>query len=237
MADSPVAPPIEASFGNLAATVPATIGIAIARPGIAEVYSLGRWSSGVAWSTIKVPLAIAALRADPGRARDLVVKAITESDNHASEQLWSQLGEPAEAAGRVGAVVNECGDPDTVVEWQRLRRGYTAFGQTQWALGRQARFAAKLPGIADAAPVVDLMRRLTPAQRWGLAAKGFAAKGGWGPGVRGDYLVRQFGIVPTDSGHVGVALAAQAHAFEAGVEVVDAMTDWLVAHLPALSER
>ncbi|ORW98155.1 hypothetical protein AWB92_00065 [Mycobacterium sp. IEC1808] len=237
MADSPVAPAIEASFEKLAATVPATIGVAIAPPGVAEVYSWGRWSSGVAWSTIKVPLAIAALRADPGRARELVVKAITESDNHASEQLWSQLGEPAEAAGRVRAVVHECGDPDTVVESQRLRRGYTAFGQTQWALRRQARFAAQLPGLADAATVVDLMRRLTPAQRWGLAAKGFAAKGGWGPGVRGDYLVRQFGIVPTDSGHVGVGVAAQAHAFEAGVEVVDAMTDWLVAHLPALSER
>ncbi|OBI81843.1 hypothetical protein [Mycobacterium sp. 1245805.9] len=236
MADSPVAPAIEASFGKLAAAVPATIGIAIARPGVAEVYSLGRWSSGVAWSTIKVPLAIAALRADPGRAEGLVVKAITESDNQASEQLWSQLGEPAEAAARVRAVVNECGDPDTVVESQRLRRGYTAFGQTQWTLRRQARFAAHLPGIAGATTVVDLMRHLTPAQRWGLAAKGLAAKGGWGPGVRGGYLVRQFGIAPTDSGHVGVALAAEAHAFESGVEVVGAMTDWLVAHLPAVAQ-
>ncbi|OBK46317.1 serine hydrolase [Mycobacterium sp. 1081908.1] len=236
MDDSPVAPAIEASFEKLAAKVPATIGIAVARPDVAEVYSMGRWSSGVAWSTIKVPLAIAALRGDPGRARDLVVKAITESDNHASDQLWSQLGDPAQAAGRVQAIVGECGDPDTVVESRRLRRGYTAFGQTDWTLRRQARFAAQLPGIADASAVIDLMCRLTPAQRWGLAAKGVAAKGGWGPGVRGDYLVRQFGIVPTDSGHVGVAIAAQAHAFEAGVEVVDAMTDWLVAHLPVIAQ-
>jgi len=237
VADSPVAPAIEASFEELAATVPATIGIAIARPDVAEVCSLGRWSSGVAWSTIKVPLAIAALRGDAGRARDLVVKAITESDNHASEQLWSQLGEPAEAAGRVQAVVNESGDAATVVESQRLRQGYTAFGQTHWALAGQARFAAQLPGIADAATVVDLMCRLTAAQRWGLAAKGIAAKGGWGPGVRGDYLVRQFGIIPTDSGDMGVALAAQAHAFEAGLDVVDAMTDWLVGQLPAITAR
>ncbi len=83
-------PQLEASFEELAATVPATTGIAIARPGITEVHSLGRWSGGVAWSTIKVPLAIAALRNDRARAHDLVVKAITESDNHASEQLWSQ---------------------------------------------------------------------------------------------------------------------------------------------------
>jgi ribulose kinase len=55
--------------------------------------------------------------------------------------------------------------------------------------------------------------------------------------VRGDYLVRQFGVVPTPSGHVGVALAAQAHAFEGGVSALDAMTDWLVARLPALTEQ
>lgn len=235
MDDSPLTPAIEASFEELAATVPATIGIAIARPNRAEVWSLGRWSSGVAWSTIKVPLAIAALRGDAGRARDLVVKAITESDNHASEQLWSQLGDPAEAAGRVQAVVNESGDAATMVESRRLRPGYTPFGQTRWTLVGQARFAAQLPGISDAATVIDLMCRLTAAQRWGLATKGVAAKGGWGPGVRNDYLVRQFGVVPTDSGHVGVALAAQAHAFEAGVDVLDAMADWLVGQLPAIT--
>jgi hypothetical protein len=232
VADSPVA----ASFEELAATVPATIGIAIASPDQSEPYPLGRWSSGVAWSTIKVPLAIAALRRDRPRARDLVVKAITESDNDASEQLWSQLGEPADAARQVTAVVNESGDTATVVESRRLRQGFTAFGQTQWTLGRQAHFAARLPYLSDAATVIDLMHRLTSGQRWGLAAKGFAAKGGWGPGVDGDYLVRQFGFIPTESGHVGVALAAQAQAFEAGVEVLNAMTDWLVGHLPALTE-
>ena len=127
-------PQLEASFEELAAAVPATTGIAIARPGITEVYSLGRWSGGVAWSTIKVPLAIAALRNDRARANDLVVKAITESDNHASEQLWSELGEPADAARLVQAVVAEGGDTATVVESRRLRPGYTAFGQTQWPL-------------------------------------------------------------------------------------------------------
>ncbi|MDR3656062.1 MAG: hypothetical protein P4L48_10405, partial [Mycobacterium sp.] len=74
-------------------------------------------------------------------------------------------------------------------------------------------------------------------QRWGLAAKGFAAKGGWGPGLRGDYLVRQFGMVPAASGHVGVALAAQANSFEAGVDVLNTMADWLLNHLPDLAEQ
>lgn len=229
-------PRLESSFDELADAVPATIGIAIARPGL-EVHSMGGWASGVAWSTIKVPLAIAALRGDRARAHDLVVKAITESDNYASEQLWSRLGAPADAARRVQAVINEGGDTATVVESQRLRPGFTAFGQTQWPLDRQARFAARLPGIGGAAPVIDLMHRLTNDQRWGLAAKGVAAKGGWGPGIRGGYLTRQFGLLATDSGHVGVALAAEARTFEAGVEALNAMTGWLVDHLPELTDQ
>ena len=235
MTSRPLQLVLETSFEQLSAAVPANIGMAIARPD--RTYSLGRWTSGVAWSTIKVPLAIAALRTDSARAQDLVVKAITESDNPASEQLWSQLGNPTEAARKVQLIVGECGDAGTVVESRRLRRGLTAFGQTQWTLERQARFAAQLSLIPEATTVIDLMRHLVIGQRWGLAAKGIAAKAGWGPGVNGDYLVRQFGIVPTQSGHWGVALAAETHdgMFETGVEVVNTLTDWLVSRLPVLA--
>jgi hypothetical protein len=235
MTSRPLQLALEASFEQLSAAVPANIGMAIARPD--RSFSLGQWTSGVAWSTIKVPLAIAALRTDSSRTQDLVVKAITESDNPASEQLWSQLGNPADAARKVQLVIGECGDAATVVELRRLRRGFTAFGQTQLALERQARFAAQLSLIPDATPVVDLMHHLAIEQRWGLAAKGVAAKAGWGPGVNGDYLVRQFGIVPTQSGQWGVALAAEAHdgVFETGVEVVDKLTDWLMSRLPSLA--
>ena len=235
MTSRPLELALETSFEQLSAALPADVGIAIARPD--RTYSLGRWTSGVAWSTIKVPLAIAALRADSARAEDLVVKAITESDNPASEQLWSQLGNPADAARKVQLVIGKSGDAATVVESRRLRLGFTAFGQTQWTLERQARFAAQLPLMPDGAAVIDLMRQLTIGQRWGMAAKGYAAKAGWGPGVQGDYLVRQFGIVPTQSAEWGVALAAQAHdgVFETGVEVVNSLSDWLVSRLPSLA--
>lgn len=235
MTSRPLEFALEASFEQLSAAVPATVGIAIARPD--RTFSLGRWWSGVAWSTIKVPLAIAALRSDWSRARDLAIKAITESDNHASEQLWSQLGDPADAARKVQIVIAEAGDTATVVEPRRLRPGFTAFGQTQWTLQRQARFAAELSSIPDASEVIDLMRRLTTGQQWGLAAKGIAAKAGWGPGVQGEYLVRQFGIVPTPYGQWGVALAADAGdgVFETGVEAVNALTDWLLSRLPGLA--
>jgi hypothetical protein len=235
MTSRPLGLAIESSFEQLSATVPANIGISICRPD--RTFSLGRWSSGVAWSTIKVPLAIAALRHDRRLAQDLVVKAITESDNPASEQLWSQLGNPADAARQVEAIIRESGDASTMVESRRLRRGFTAFGQTQWTLDRQATYAAQLSVIPDGAAVIGLMHQITDVQRWGLAAKGIAAKAGWGPGVHGGYLVRQFGIVPTQSGQWGVALAAEAHdgVFETGVEVVNSLSDWLVSRLPALA--
>lgn len=225
---------LQASFRQVRDAVPATIGAAVATPG-GELWSSGDWSTGVAWSTIKVPLAIAALRSDPSRATGLLAKVITESDNPASEALWSQLGKPTDAARRVQAVIAESGDADTVVESRRLRHGFTPFGQTQWSLVGQATFAARLPSLVDAESVIALMHRLTAAQRWGLAAKGFAAKGGWGPGVHGDYLVRQFAVIPSSSGLFGAALAAQAGSFAAGVAALNTMADWFLAHLPELS--
>lgn len=227
-------PDVQASFDELTGCVSASIGVAIAYPGTAGGYSLGDWSTGVAWSTIKVPLAIAALRGDPTRAEPLVVKAITESDNPASEGLWSALGEPAIAARQVQAVIAAAGDPATVVQAQRVRPGFTAFGQTQWPLSSQAQFAANLADVPGSAFVIDLMHQLAPRQRWGLAAKGIAAKGGWGPGLAGDYLVRQFGMLPVGSGRLGAALAAEAPTFEIGVKLLTTMAEWLMEHLPKL---
>ena len=213
------------------------VGIAIASVGSSPV-SLGTWSSGVAWSTSKVPLAIAALRAGVGTG-ELVNLTITQSDNAAAEELWSRLGDPADAARQVCAVIREAGDAATVVESRRLREDYTPFGQTRWSLIDQARFAAGLTQVADAAHVVDLMGSLGAEHRWGLAAKGFPAKGGWGPGLGDDYLVRQFGVVPTGSGSIGVAVAAEFHdgGYETGVDVVNSLADWLVDRLPDLTQE
>ncbi len=214
---------LETSFQNLSRSVPATIGVAIASAG-AEPVSLGEWSDGVAWSTIKVPLAVAALRAGVAHP-DQLVAAITRSDNAAAEELWSQLGDPA--APLVQSVLREAGDPVSVVESRRLRAEYTPFGQTRWSLTDQARFAAGLSRVSGASRIVDLMGTLSADHLWGLAAKGFAAKGGWGPGLTGGYLVRQLAIV---SETVGVAVAAevQGGGYEAGVDAINSLADWVV---------
>lgn len=189
-----------------------------------DATSFGAWTSGAAWSTIKVPLAVAALRAG---LCEPVGPVIVHSDNQAAEVLWSCLGDGA--ARQVQSVIREAGDPTTVVESRRLRAEYTPFGQTSWALVDQARFAAGLSRVADAAPVVQLMGQLCTEHRWGLAAKGYAAKGGWGPGRNGDYLVRQFGVVAG----AGVALAVELHdaGYDAGVDIVDKLADWVVDRL------
>jgi hypothetical protein len=216
---------LEASFQELSGSVPATIGVAIASAdGARPVAALGEWSEGVAWSTIKVPLAVAAFRVGVAHS-DQLVAVITRSDNAAAEELWSQLGDPA--APLVQSVLREAGDPVSVVESRRLRAEYTPFGQTRWSLADQARFAAGLSRVSGASRVVDLMGALCVDHRWGLAAKGFAAKGGWGPGLTDEYLVRQFAIV---SGTVGVAMAAEVRkgGYEAGVDALNSVADWVV---------
>jgi hypothetical protein len=223
---------LAAAFDEFSSAVPAKTGIAVVPVG-GRLVSMGRWSSGVAWSTVKVPLAIAAL--SEGNAA-LVSRTITQSDNNAAEELWSQLGDSA--TNLVQSVVRAAGDPTTVVESRRLRPEYTPFGQTRWSLADQARFAAGLSRVPQASRIIDLMRDLAPAHRWGLSAKGFAAKGGWGPGIADDYLVRQFAVIPTGSATIGVALAAEVGdgGYEAGVEVVNLLTDWLVERLPGLTD-
>ena len=177
----------------------------------------------MAWSTSKVPLAVAAIRAGSA-SRDQIFATIARSDNAAAEQLWSQLGDPA--AQLVQSVIREAGDPTTVVESRRLRAEYTPFGQTRWSLADQARFAAGLSRVPGAIDIVEIMRNLSAEHHWGMAAKGFAAKGGWGPGNSGEYLVRQLAIV---SGTVGVALAAEVSigGYQTGVDIINSLADWV----------
>ncbi|WP_286135188.1 hypothetical protein [Mycobacterium sp. UM_Kg1] len=230
------AEPLQASFAQLANTVPGNVGLAYAPVGQNGVVTLGSLQSGVAWSTIKVPLAIAAIHANRPNAQELAAKAVTASDNDAAEQLWSSLGPAPQAAQQVQAVLRAGGDTGTAVESRRLRPEFSAFGQTQWPLARQAVFAAHLPCMPPAAPVYSLMRNTVTDQRWGLAGIGAPTKGGWGPGRDGGYLVRQFGIVGTPRGDLAVALAAEPKdgSFGSGVAALNQMTQWLSAHAAEL---
>lgn len=81
--------------------------------------------------------------------------------------------------------------------------------------------------------VLDWMANLS-AGNWGLANNDAPSKGGWGPGESGGYLVRQLGIMHTDTGDVGVAVAASASSFDAGVAALNQIASWLKTHTAEL---
>jgi hypothetical protein len=230
--------PLAADFAQLQSRLHAQIGFAVSAVGNGRSPSaLGDWHRGTAWSTIKVPLAIAALRQqDPPQVTDAMKAAITESDNAAAESIWASLGDPVTAAHKVEAVLREAGDL-TTVQSQRVRPPFTAFGQTDWSLIDQARFLAFAWCDSQDAPIFSLMEQVEPDQRWGIGTvAGTQFKGGWGPSPSGSYLVRQMGVLSGPTGKVAVAMAAQpaSGSFADGTQDLTEMADWLTAHMTSL---
>jgi len=236
-----IAPPpaaLAADFAQLETKLHAVAGIAISAVGTAQApITLGDWQSGPAWSTIKVPLIIAALREEnPPVVTGAMNSAITESDNAAAELIWAGLGDPVIAAHTVEAVLRQTGDP-TTVQSQKVRPEFTAFGQTDWSLTNQVRFTSA--AVCDSAneAIFALMGRIESGQSWGIGTiPGTRFKGGWGPSPTGSYLVRQMGVLAAPNGFVAVALAAQPASgkFEDGTADLTEMATWLTAHLGAL---
>lgn len=224
---------LRSEFGRLQAALPGDVGVAFGSPG-GRVIVLGTLTTGPAWSTMKVPLAIAFVRR-AGASPASVRRAITLSDNPAAMTLWNELGaSTATRVARVQEVMTDAGDRVTRVQGQVVRAGFTPFGQTTWSLQAQQAFAARLPCIRAAAPVLTLMGQIDPSQRWGLGRVGTHPifKGGWGPSPAGAYLVRQFGLIRVRSGTVAVAIAAQPAdgSFATGALYLDRLARWVAAH-------
>ncbi|WP_139279964.1 hypothetical protein [Rhodococcoides yunnanense] len=195
-----------------------------------QVQVLGDWSTGVAWSTIKVPLAVAAMRATGSAELPSATSAIINSDNGAAEELWAGLGDPSAAAAAVEQVLLDGGDTSTNVQPERIRPGYTPFGQTEWSLAQQAQFSSELQCVDTGSAVVDLMRQISSDQSWGLGRiPDSAFKGGWGPDENGGYLVRQLGIIEVADGFTAVAVAAEpdSGSFYDGTVMLDAIAEML----------
>jgi hypothetical protein len=234
----PVSAALAADFAQLQTRLHAVAGIAVSAVGDGQApMTLGEWQSGPAWSTIKVPLIIAALREEQRpTVTDAMTAAITESDNAAAESIWAGLGDPATAAHKVDAVLRETGDP-TTVQSQKVRPEFSAFGQTEWPLTDQVRFISVAFCDKANAPVFALMGQVQHDQSWGIGTvSGSRFKGGWGPSPTGGYLVRQVGVLNSPAGAIAVALAAQPASgqFDDGVAALTQMASWLTVHLTAL---
>lgn len=222
-------------FAALSRRLLGRVGVAVTTLRGTPVETLGSLQGGVAWSTAKAPVAMAAIAAGTAAAGDLR-QAITASDNAAAERLWAGLGAPATAAGAATGQLRGAGDRRTTIESRRLRAGYTAFGQTYWRLADQARFVAGMGCSAAGRRVLTLMGSVISSQRWGLGQAGGRQrlKGGWGPGVTpgsGDgWMERQMGIIDVGGRPLVVAIASDGPGHEADMLTLTTLAKWVAAH-------
>jgi hypothetical protein len=234
-----------AAFKKMKPTLRGQVGVAIVAfvDGKPYTVELGQLRTGVAWSTSKVPIAMALHTRNGGRVTAQMRSAITVSDNSAALGMWSALGGGKAAASRTQAQLRLAGDPKTRVQSSVLRPGFTPFGQTDWRLADQALLAATMPCMSSGPAVLRLMDNVTSSQQWGLGTinSGARFKGGWGPGVRpgvgGGYFVRQFGLITIGKNQYGVAIASRPSdgQFGTGVRALNRTSTWLASYVTKTS--
>lgn len=229
------------SFGRVERSLGGQHGLAVSALGFNQpVEHVGAVMGGVAWSTSKVPIAMAVIAKGATRAqRADIVRSITVSDNAAAMRLWSSLGGGETAASAGDRQLRRGGDMRTNVEDRTLRGdGYTPFGQTNWMLDDQVRFTAGLVCSRAGAAVLGVMNDVIAGQRWGLGSASIPAqlKGGWGPGslpgVEGMYFVRQLGVITIKGIPLAAAVATRPAdgSPESGTRNLTAIARWLVSH-------
>ncbi|AXE37838.1 hypothetical protein [Acidipropionibacterium virtanenii] len=201
-----------------------------------QPWTAGIMTGGPAWSTIKIPIVLANLRAGTATGTDSTVRAaLTRSDNEAAENLTRRLGADAQAARAVGAELARHHDTRTRPATTTDRPDFSVLGQTMWSLPDQTAFMASMACTADAAPVRTLMGQVASDQRWGLGTlAGSRFKGGWGPGIDGRYLVRQTGIITVGKNQYAVSMEAVASdgSFAGGTAALDRLS----ARLPGVAK-
>lgn len=224
-------PGLAAEIREIAEKYDGEAAVALALPGAESGHGpviYGELSDTAAWSTSKVPVAIASLGANEWVA-DLVPPMISESDNDAAESMWVSLGGETAAAESVNEVLRAGGDSATEFE------AWLAPGDTEWELADQAAFGANLPCLDGAEPVLEAMGDIVDYQSYGLGdIAGSRFKGGWGPDGEGGYLIRQFGVIPAEGGDVGVAIAARPGdgTDDTGRDMLDELAAAIAEHMP-----
>ena len=193
----------------------------VGRHGGRATVAVGSFTAGdnrpePAFSTMKVPLAIAALRQSQAFYPDAEA-AVTRSDNPAAHHMFGQVP----AAGYEG-VIREAGARTTTPAGYQMG--------TLWTTSDQAEFASGLRCVAGHEPVLDMMGRIVDYQHWGLGRIGGARyKGGWNY-HEGGHLARQFGLIPGPNGDIAVAITAHSpKGYEGSFAMLDELADGLSA--------
>lgn len=246
-----LAPDASASFATLTAGLPGRVELAVTPLGAGRREVLGLDGAAHGWSTTKVPVLVALLRARgaaglTSQEHALAQSAITESNNESVLALFGDLeqlkGGLVGASQSMESLLRMSGDNETVVTTAPPPPGaVTTFGQTEWRPGEAVKFFRALALDCLLSPsrtnyVLGLMENIEPSESWGLGSAGFSSvafKGGWGPESGGGYLVRQSGIIDprSPSNGVAVAIVAFAPSFGAGTEMLTSTATWLRQHL------
>ena len=211
------------------------VGVAVVAPGSSDVMSAGSWAGGRAWSTINVPLAIAAERlannavgavndpygnhCDYGKVSDATADAVGKSNNCAAWWLWQSVGgDGGNGANSVSAVLRDGGDNSTNVVATGDGASLTA-SRTVWSLKDQAVFVANLSSVNGSGNIMKYMNSQNANdKKAGLNVfDKSASKGGWGSGVGA--ATRQFGLVKMSNGQC-MAVAIGANYFDSSYDVL-----------------
>ncbi|NMO03972.1 hypothetical protein HH308_22410 [Gordonia sp. TBRC 11910] len=235
---APDAAALKQGWKKLKVSQPVSVSIAAVGNPSARI-DLGTPLTEVAWSTIKVPLAIAAERHNNGPLT-ATTAAIQQSDNASAESLWASLGTAQQASAAVEKVLAE-GGVTLDVPTTQLRSGFTVFGQTQWSVHDAATFAAQLPCLPDSSRVLGFMATVAGNQQWGAYAmstpKATAVKGGWGPGVSSGYVVRQLAVITGKDGRqtaIAMTTSGPGTSLGSGESTLTQVAKWLNTNLKSL---
>ena len=224
-------------INDLEASTGYKIGAYVTAPGDAsgdQIQYAGTWQGGRAWSTIKVPLSIAATQegnvlsgtvTDPyggtcnySSIASAINQTIKTSANCAAWWLWQSIGGDGNtAATRVNNVLRSGNDTITNVVANGDGSSLTS-GKTIWQLRDQVIFAANMSSINGASTTLTAMLNHAGSadDGSGLLNRSIFSqsmvKGGWGGGT----ITRQFGIVKLSSGKcsaIAIGLEGSDNAF------------------------
>lgn len=183
--------------------------IGIAVNGGSGMVSTGAEFKPLAWSTIKVPIALAAERT--GKQDQYILdKTLKESDNATSWTLWvavrNSVGGTEAATRKAVSKVTTKSQGNPI--WPQVAPGsITPYGYAKWGIEEQARFMTSVPCQPKGKRVYKAMGDVAPWQKYGLGTvRGMHFKGGWGQHEDGTYTQRQMGVMKYGDGYLGIAV-------------------------------
>ncbi len=197
------------------------IGLGVA--GIAPVgqrstatWTAGSLTSGPAWGTLDIPIAVAIFDTDsmPSNLTYMLTKSISESSLSSDEALYTFLGTTDAASKAVNRVFQEYGDQVTTVATKTDRPGVPAFTQTDWTVASQAEFAGQLWCSSSDWYIISRMQHVDEEHSYGFGqVVSSYIKTSEGTTANDSVVLRQMAIIPTSNGNrVGVSLVVTAPA-------------------------